>query len=217
MESFLLTENSTSLIVILKISDLHNAYTDCVPSWTANYIRNSGDDYSTKRKNAVWSCGSSMNCKIRAMHFLPWSTRLVKKSLIGQRKDYIFIFIPLNLNLISLSKNVQPFNSYFPHLNPMPAFILVFHPWLALLLILLLKNMLLSSACSHNNNPISTTLCNMTRVATRVGEVASSVRLGSACREIFSYFCTSGCIPMASFITTSLTIKITTGVKKNKI
>ena len=124
MESFLLIENSTSLIVIIKISDLHNAYTDCVPSWTANYIRNSGDDYSTKRKNAVWSCGSSMNCKIRAMHFLPWSTRLVKKSLIGQRKDYIFIFIPLNLNLISLSKNVQPFNSYFPHLNPMPAFIL---------------------------------------------------------------------------------------------
>ena len=51
-------------------------------------------------------------------------TRLVKKSLIGQRKDYIFIFIPLNLNLIGLSKNVQPFNSYFPHLNPMPAFIL---------------------------------------------------------------------------------------------
>ena len=75
--------------------------------------------------------------------------------------------------------------------------------------------MLLSSACSHNN-PISTTLCNMTRVATRVGEVASSVRLGSACREIFSYFCTSGCIPMASFIPNSLTIKITRGVKKNK-
>ena len=92
---------------------------------------------------------------------------------------------------------------------------LTFHHWLALLLILLLKNMLLSSACSHNN-PISTTLCNMTRVATRVGEVASSARLGSACREIFSYSCTSGCIPMASFITTSLTIKITTGVKKNK-
>ena len=75
--------------------------------------------------------------------------------------------------------------------------------------------MLLSSPCSHNN-PISTTLCNMTRVATRVGGVAPSVRLGSACREIFSYFCTSGCIPMASFIPTSLTIKITTGVKKNK-
>ena len=75
--------------------------------------------------------------------------------------------------------------------------------------------MLLSSPCSHNN-PISTTLCNMTWVATRVGGVAPSVRLGSACREIFSYFCTSGCIPMASFIPTSLTIKITTGVKKNK-
>ena len=69
MESFLLIENSTSLIVIIKISDLHNAYTDCVPSWTANYIRNSGNDYSTKWKNAVWSCGSSMNCKIWATAF----------------------------------------------------------------------------------------------------------------------------------------------------
>ena len=134
-----------------------------------------------------------------------------------KRKYYIFIFIPSNLNLISLSKNVQPFNSYFPHLNPMPAFILdlssltcpITHLSPQIFLTLL------SSACSHNN-PISTTLCNMTRVATRVGGVAPSVRLGSACREIFSYFCTSGCIPMASFIPTSLTIKITTGVKKNK-
>ena len=48
MESFLLIESSTSLIVIIKISDLHNAYTDCVPSWTANYIISSGINYSTK-------------------------------------------------------------------------------------------------------------------------------------------------------------------------
>ena len=147
-----------------------------------------------------------------------WSTRLVKKSLIGQRKENI-IFLSSFLQISIWSVFLRMFNPstlIFLISIPCQLLSLTFHPWLDLLLILLLKNMLLSSACSHNNNPISTTLCNMTRVATRVGEVASSVRLGSACREIFFYFCTSGCIPMASFITTSLTIKITTGVKKNK-
>ena len=156
--------------------------------------------------------------RFEQLHFLPWSD---KTGEIGQRKENIILlssFIPSNLNLTILSKNIQPFNPYFSSSQSHASL----YPWPFILDLPYYSSfsskiflMLLSSPCSHNN-PISTTLCNMTRVATRVGGVAPSVRLGSACREIFSYPCTSGCIPMASFITTSLTIKITTGVKKNK-
>ena len=74
--------------------------------------------------------------------------------------------------------------------------------------------MLLSSPCSHNNQHC--TLQYDPSGHPSRWRWPHRFWLGSACREIFSYFCTSGCIPMASFIPTSLTIKITRGVKKNK-
>ena len=124
MESFLLIENSTSLIVIIKISDLHNAYTDCVPSWTANYIRNSGDDYSTKRKNAVWSCGSSMNCKIWATAFssVIWQDWWKNPyNWTKKRKYYPFILILfLQISIWPFFLRIfNPSTLIFPHLNPM--------------------------------------------------------------------------------------------------
>ena len=144
MESFLLIENSTSLIVIIKISDLHNAYTDCVPSWTANYIRNSGNDYSTKWKNAVWSCGSSMNCKIWATAFSSVIWQDWWKSLQLDKEKKILYFYPhLFLQISIWSVFLRMFNPstlIFLISIPCQLLSLTFHPWPALLLIFLLKN-----------------------------------------------------------------------------
>ena len=55
--------------------------------------------------------------RFEQLHFLPWSDKTGEKILtIGQRKENIILlssFIPSNLNLTILSKNIQPFNPYF--------------------------------------------------------------------------------------------------------
>ena len=53
-------------------------------------------------------------------------TRLVKKSLqLDKEKKILYFYLhSFKSHSDQFSKNVQPFNSYFPHLNPMPAFIL---------------------------------------------------------------------------------------------
>ena len=81
--SFLLIENSTSLIVVSKINDwIIPAHTDCVPSWTAKIVVNSGINYFNQMNIVVWSCRSSLTCKIwSSCIFVRDLTRLVKKSL----------------------------------------------------------------------------------------------------------------------------------------
>ena len=68
------------------------AHTDCVPSWNANFVLNSGLNYFTKWITLSSPADHLWPARFEQLHFLPWSDKTGEKILtIGQRKENIII------------------------------------------------------------------------------------------------------------------------------